>query len=74
MKRAVAPLVVSRTDLICTAMHASVAPFAENLGVRLLDAPLPFPEIALHLIWHERNEHDGGHAWLRETLRAGFAA
>ena len=71
---AVAPLVVSRTDLICTAMRETVAPFAQKLGVRLLEPPLPFPELNLHLVWHERNDRDNGHAWLRETLLGLFSA
>jgi len=69
---ALAPLIVSRTDLICTAVSHSVAPFASALGVRTLDPPFEVPDIELHLIWHERNELDEGHRWLRDQLAAPF--
>ncbi len=49
-------------------MRETVAPLAKQLGVRLFEPPLPLPEIELHLVWHERNDRDGGHSWLRETL------
>ena len=69
---AVAPLVVSQTDLICSAPGETIAPRAEGLGVRMLQPPFRAPGFDLHLAWHERTERDRGHAWLRETLLALF--
>ena len=69
---AVAPLVVSRTDLICTATEETISPFASGLGVRILDPPFAVPSLDLHVAWHERNQHDGGHIWLREALLGLF--
>lgn len=65
---AMAPLVVARTDLLCTAPERTIAPFAEGLGVRLLPLPFDAPEFELHLAWHERNDGDAGHAWLRGLI------
>lgn len=65
---AMAPLVVSRTDLLCTAPERTILPFAKGLGVRALELPFPAPEFELHLAWHERQERDGGHAWLRALI------
>lgn len=69
---AIAPLVVARTDLICSAPGETIAPFAEGLGVRALAPPFDAPGFDLHLAWHERNERDQGHSWLRETLMSLF--
>lgn len=65
---AMAPFVVARTDLICSAPGETIAPFAAGLGVRILAPPFEAPEFDLHLAWHERNDRDDGHAWLRETV------
>lgn len=65
---AMAPLVVARTDLLCTAPEQTIAPFAEGLGLRAVELPFPAPGFDLHLAWHERNDRDGGHAWLRQIL------
>jgi DNA-binding transcriptional LysR family regulator len=67
---ALAPLIVSRTDLIATAVWRSVAPFAQSLGVRALPPPFEVPSIQLRLVWHERFERDEAHAWLRRIVSA----
>jgi DNA-binding transcriptional LysR family regulator len=68
---AIAPLVVSRTDLLCTAPERTILPFSKGLGVRVLELPFPTPDFELHLAWHERQERDGGHAWLRKLILDG---
>jgi DNA-binding transcriptional LysR family regulator len=70
---AIAPLVLARTDLLCSAPGQTIAPFAEGLGLRVLAPPFAAPGFDLHLAWHERNEHDAGHAWLRESILGLFA-
>ncbi len=69
-----APFVVARTDLLCSAPGETIAPFAKGLGLRILDPPFEAPSFDLHLAWHERNEGDGGHMWLRDTLLELFRA
>ncbi len=70
---AIAPLVVARTDLICSAPARTIAPFSEGLGVRMLTPPFPAPGFDLHLAWHERSQNDAGHTWLRESVLRLFA-
>lgn len=70
---AIAPLVVARTDLLCTAPARTIAPFARSLGVRVLELPFEAPDFELHLAWHERNDRDGGHLWLRALILDHFA-
>jgi DNA-binding transcriptional LysR family regulator len=53
---AIAPLVVARTDLLCSAPGQTIAPFAEGLGLRMLPPPFSAPGFDLQLAWHERNE------------------
>ena len=69
---ALAPFIVSRTDLLCTAPARSIAPFCENLGVRMLRPPFETPVFEMDLIWHDRVADDPGHRWLRDTLARLF--
>jgi DNA-binding transcriptional LysR family regulator len=63
-----APLIVSQTDLVCTAVERTLLPYTAGLGLRALPAPFESPELQLDLIWHERAHHDPGHAWFRDAL------
>ncbi len=65
---AIAPFVVASTDLICSAPGRTIAPFAEGLGVRVLRPPFDAPGFELHVAWHERNDRDPGHGWLRDAV------
>jgi DNA-binding transcriptional LysR family regulator len=75
---AIAPFIVSQTDLVCTATERMISPFKAGLKLRALAPPLEFDELELQLIWHERVEQDPAHRWLRETMlglfRSGVAA
>lgn len=71
---AMAPLVVARTDLLCTAPLRTIEPFAARLGVRILELPFEAPDFELHLAWHDRNDRDAGHAWLRSLIVDLFRA
>nr|BFE61394.1 LysR family transcriptional regulator [Dactylosporangium thailandense] len=43
-------------------------------GMRLVPLPLPAPPVPVILTWHQRDDTDPAHAWLRDLLRAGVAA
>src|SRR5919206_142422 len=64
----VVPMVLERTDLICT-LPARVARVFERRG-KLKSLPPPMPisvaDVAVH--WHERFEADQGNRWLRERI------
>jgi DNA-binding transcriptional LysR family regulator len=64
---AMAPFVVARTNLVCSAPGETIAPFATGLGLRILAPPFEAPAFDLHVAWHQRNDRDDGHIWLRET-------
>src|SRR5437763_48408 len=64
----VVPMVLERTDLICT-LPARVAHVFERRGkLKSLPPPVAIPvaEVAVH--WHERFEADQGNRWLREQV------
>ncbi|MFD3578678.1 LysR family transcriptional regulator [Streptomyces sp. NPDC058644] len=47
---------------------------ATTLGLRLLDIPLPLPPLSVGMAWHPRQAADGGHRWLRDTVRRTLLA
>lgn len=63
-----APLVVAHSDLVLTAPRRVAENLARYLPLRLLPPPLEVGSFAMHAIWHERDEHDPAHRWLRDTL------
>src|SRR5437868_6706654 len=69
----VVPMVLERTDLICT-LPARVARVFERRG-KLKSLPPPVPtagaDVAVH--WHERLDAGRGNRWLREQLVELFA-
>jgi len=69
----VVPMVLERTDLICT-LPARVAHVFERRGkLKSLPPPVAIPvaDVAVH--WHERFEADQGNRWLREQVVELFA-
>ena len=71
---AIAPLLLSRTDLICTAVERMIAPYTRGLGLRVLIPPMEFGDVQLQLIWHRRVQEDPAHRWMRELIAECFGA
>ncbi|MEZ4297796.1 MAG: LysR family transcriptional regulator [Polyangiaceae bacterium] len=70
-----APPIIARSDLLLTAPRRMVEPFAGSLPLRLLEPPLETPSFSVHLAWHERDDADPAHQWLRRAIgRAADAA
>jgi DNA-binding transcriptional LysR family regulator len=59
---------VSRTDLVLTVAERIARLFEQVLPIRILEVPLELPRIQLSMVWHERNDADAAHRWLRERL------
>jgi DNA-binding transcriptional LysR family regulator len=54
---------------VVTTMHAELARlFASALGLSLSAPPLPLPDMAISLVWHESYDDDPAHAWLRRVI------
>ena len=61
-----APLVVSKSDLIVTLprqlLEQSLIPLS------IFETPLPLPQISLHAFWHDRTHEDPVNTWVRSHL------
>lgn len=63
-----APALVVGTDLVLTMPRRLAQRFSSALPLTVVDAPLEVPGFTIALIWHERWQHDPGHAWLRSLV------
>ncbi|MBN1207272.1 MAG: hypothetical protein JXB05_20475, partial [Myxococcaceae bacterium] len=61
-------MLVARTDYVLTISERLAQRLAPQLGLRILEPPLPLRPYALQLVWHPRQDGDAAHRWLRETL------
>ena len=64
------PFIVAATDLIATLPSRIVKGLVPMPNVRVLTPPLPEVEVSPHMFWHQRNDADPLHVWLRTTIRA----
>jgi DNA-binding transcriptional LysR family regulator len=60
--------IVAQSDLVLTAPLGLARLLSPGLGVVMAAAPLPLPEHAVDLVWHERFSSDPGQRWLRELV------
>lgn len=72
----VAPQVVAESDLVSTLAERVAVHFERTLPVRRAFPPSIVGAFSLSMAWHERAEHDAGHAFLRALIVevAGAAA
>ncbi len=69
----VAMLVVSRSEGVATLPANLAIFFAEQLGLAAFRPPILLPPIEIVQYWHERNQRDPGHRWLRSAYFDLFA-
>src|SRR5690606_7028121 len=62
------PEIVADTDLVIAVPRSLAELYADHLNIRVLPLPFPSPEVEISQQWHERFQHDSGHAWLRSTF------
>ncbi|SMQ86085.1 DNA-binding transcriptional regulator, LysR family [Devosia lucknowensis] len=63
---ALAPLMLSSTDLVCTLPKRFLERFEGVLDY--VDAPLELAPFEVNLFWHPRMSADASHSWLRERI------
>jgi DNA-binding transcriptional LysR family regulator len=63
-----APLIVARSDLVLTAPRRVAEQLAKALPLRALPPPVELSSFSTHLVWHERDDADDAHAWLRAAV------
>jgi len=64
----VVPMILARTDLVCTVPWQLAEAFRAMGRFRAHEVPLAIPSFEVRLLWHERFEQDPGSRWLREQL------
>ena len=60
--------VVAVTSLLLTMPGHYASVLNRQSLNRLLPLPIAIPEMHMHLYWHERQENDLAHAWLRQQI------
>ncbi len=65
--------VVASSDAILTGPARLLKQLGPVFGLRLFEPPLALPEIQVFQVWHERNNADPAHRWLREQVRCLLA-
>ncbi len=60
------PEIVARSDMISTLPERLARGYAGRL--RILEPPLEIPGFTVGEIWHERNQREPAHQWLREVV------
>lgn len=66
----VAPLVIAESDFIITLPERVARTVAPRYQLVLRPTPVPLPTFSFSQFWHERNDADPAHRWLREQLVA----
>jgi large subunit ribosomal protein L22 len=56
------------TDIIAALPKSLAISLAERIPLQILEAPIRLPRINYSAYWHERNQNDAGHKWLRQTV------
>ncbi len=63
------PYVVANTDLIgVVPARMMESPYYQDLPLRVLPLPMPFPNVSLQLTWHKSQTVNPAHKWLREKI------
>jgi DNA-binding transcriptional LysR family regulator len=63
-----APTIISGTDLVATLPSKIVSALGAMPGVRILEPPLPLPEVTSHMIWHRRSDALPLQTWMRALI------
>ena len=62
------PFLVAASDLIATVPESLARRFSKHVKLQILPLPFTVPAFRLTMLWHERNETDPAHLWLRNLI------
>lgn len=65
---------LATSDLIATVPRHTGQTLARTSNLSIETCPFAIEPFSVHQYWHERNEHDSGHRWLRRQCHALFDA
>lgn len=71
---ALAPVIVVKSDLIATLTRRAIRRSGLENKLHLAPLPIALAPTLVRLIWHERNERDPSHKWLRQEIAEIAAA
>lgn len=66
--------IVARSDLILTAPRRLARAYQGGLPLRLIAPPIDIPGFTVVQVWHERQNADPAHRWLRQLVARTCAA
>jgi DNA-binding transcriptional LysR family regulator len=62
------PAILAKTDLVLTCPLSLAESYKEMYPLTVAELPFWLPSIETKMIWHEKNQRDPFHAWLRERM------
>jgi len=65
--------IASRSDMLVTTTMIVSRPIVEGFGLITRTLPAKVPAAPINCTWHQRDDSDAAHAWLRERVRAALA-
>lgn len=68
------PRMVASSLLVLTTGRQFCERYLDRLPVKILECPIPFPQLVYYQLWHERSHASASARWLRERVRAAAAS
>jgi DNA-binding transcriptional LysR family regulator len=65
---ATVPPIVARSDLLGLAPERLARLWARAFPLRVLELPVPIPDLPLAMVWHESRHGEAAHQWLRDLI------
>ena len=63
------PLMVAQSLLVLTTGQLFCSRYVDNLPVRIVRCPVPFPPLTYYQLWHDLTHASASGRWLREQVR-----
>jgi DNA-binding transcriptional LysR family regulator len=63
------PRMVASSLLVLTTGRQFCGRYVDQLPLKILPCPVPFPEIVYYQLWHERTHQSAASRWLRERVK-----
>jgi len=61
--------ILHETDCIFTGPSRLITQIKRAFPIQIMPPPVKLSDITIVQVWHERNNNDAGHRWLREQIR-----
>ncbi|KQP21628.1 LysR family transcriptional regulator [Pseudorhodoferax sp. Leaf267] len=68
------PMLLRETDMLSIVPRPLAGEFVQGAPVACAELPYTTPGMAVRAVWHQRNEDDAGHQWLRAEVAQAAAA